>query len=129
MATAAISIVDRLIQLATVTERNRQRFFKVLIEPLYLDGEQIAKDYMTLLAELIHRIDQAKELREIVEWLESRRTSFQPLRTKVRALIQDGFLEHEDKCRSKSLALFRKGLWGLMKGGVPALDDGLFQIG
>jgi len=29
----------------------------------------------------------------------------------------------EDKRRNKSLVLFTKGLWGLMKGGVSAVED------
>jgi Na+-transporting NADH:ubiquinone oxidoreductase subunit NqrC len=123
MATTAVSIVDRLIQLATVRERNREKYFKNFIEPLYVDGEQIAKDYMNLLAELIHRIGQANDCREIADWLEARRTTFQPLRIKVRALIQDGFMERKEKRKSESLALFKKGLWGLMKGGVSAVED------
>jgi hypothetical protein len=123
MATAAVSIIDRLIQLATVRERNREKYFNNFIEPLYVDGEQIAKDYLSLLAELIHRIGQARDCREIAEWLEAKRTTLQPLRVKVRALIEDGFLASEDKRRNKSLALFRKGLWGIMKGGVSAVED------
>ena len=124
MATAAVSIVDRLIQLATVRERNREKYFKNFIEPLYVDGEQIAKDYMSLLTELIHRIEQANDGREIVEWLESRRTTFQPLRVKVRALIQEGFMNREGKDTNTTVGLFKKGLWGLMKGGASAAESG-----
>ena len=123
MGTAAISIVDRLIQLATLRERNREKYFNNFIEPLYRDGEQIAGDYMALLAELTHRIAEADDCQEITKWLEEKRTTLQPLRMKVRALIADGFMAHEDKRSNRSVALFRKGLWGLMKGGVSAVED------
>jgi hypothetical protein len=124
MASAAISIVDRLIQLATVREKNREKYFKNFIEPLYLDGEQIAKDYMSLLTELIHRIGQANDGREIVEWLETKRTALQPLRTKVRALIGEGFMKPRKEPVGDAAALFMKGLWELLKGGISSIDGG-----
>lgn len=124
MATAALAIVDRLIQLASVREKNKERFFNNFVEPLYIAGEQIAKDYMGLLAELIQRVQHADDCLGIVEWLEARRTTFKPVRDRVRALAQDESWEREDKRRGKSLALFSKGLWGLMKGGVSAVEDG-----
>jgi hypothetical protein len=124
MGNAAISIVDRLIQLATVRERNREKYFNNFIEPLYRDGEQIASDYMGLLAELTYRITQADDWREIIKWLEEKRATLQPLRMKVRALIADGIMAREDKRSNRSVALFKKGLWGLMKGGVSAVEDG-----
>ena len=122
MVNEAVSIVDRLIQLATVRERNREKLFNNFIEPLYRDGEQIAKDYMTLLAELTHRIRRASGAPEIIDWLEERRAALQPLRVKVRALIDEQFMlrefmEREKKHNIDSFYLFRKGLWGLMKGG------------
>jgi hypothetical protein len=124
MATAAVSIIDRLIQLATVRERNKERYFRNFIEPLYADGEKIAEDYIGLLTELSHRIGQATDNSEIAEWLEARRASLQPLRVKVRALIQDRFMEHGKDTKGKAVALFQKGLWGLMKGGVSVTEDG-----
>jgi hypothetical protein len=48
----------------------------------------------------------------------------QPLRIKVRALIEDGFMEREPKGRRTALKLFKKGLWGLMKGGASAAEGG-----
>jgi hypothetical protein len=124
MAAAALSIIDRLIQLINVREKNREKYFKNFIEPLYLDGEQIAKDYMGLLTELAHKIGDAKTGREIAEWLETRRTTLQPVRDKVRALMENGFMEREDKAPGDALVLFKKGLWGLMKGGVSAVGRG-----
>lgn len=124
MASAALSIVDRLIQLATVREKNREKYFKAFIEPLYIDGEQIARDFMSLMAELIHRIRQAKDSNEIVQWLEERRTVYQPLRIKVRALIEDRFMAKENGKESDAMALFKMGLWGLMKGGASWAENG-----
>jgi len=124
MATVAISIVDRLIQLATVREKNREKYFRNFIEPLYLDGEVIAKDFLALMAELIHRIRQADKPREVVEWLEERRAAFQPLRVKVRALIEERFMVGGDRRESDAVVLFKNGLWGLMRGGASWAEDG-----
>jgi hypothetical protein len=109
MASAAISIADRLIQLASMREKNRGKYFKNFIEPLYLEGEQIAKDYMGLLTELSHRLDRANDNREVVEWLETKRTVLQPLRAKVRALIDDGAMEREKERDDENVKLLRKG--------------------
>jgi len=124
MASAALSLVDRLIQLATVRAKNREKYFNNFIEPLYSDGEQIAKDYMALLTELIHRIAQARDSREIAVWLEEKRSAFQPLRIKVRALIEGEFMRRESPDEKDSITLFKTGLWGLMKGGASWEDEG-----
>jgi hypothetical protein len=86
--TAALSIIDRVIQLLTLRERNRERFFSNFIEPLYRDAEPVAKDYMALLTELDHKI-QEKTLKENIVWLEERRAAYRPVRMKLRALLQD----------------------------------------
>jgi len=120
MVEVAVSLVDRLIQLATVRERNKEKYFSSFIEPVYRDAEQIARDYMTLFAELIHRLATAKETASVIEWLEERRSGFQPVRMKVRALLDEG-LEYDTK---EPLDKFRKGIWGLMKGGMSLLEEG-----
>ncbi len=120
MLETALSLIDRLIQLATAKERNKERFFNNFIGPLYNDAEQIARDYMILFAELIHRLAKDEEAASIVEWLEERRTKFQPIRMKVRALLEEG-LNYGEKA---SLDKFRRGVWGLMKGGISLMEDG-----
>jgi hypothetical protein len=79
---------------------------------------------MGLMAELIQRIQHASDGRGIVDWLEARRTTLKPVRDRVRALTRDGFLERDDTSTGESLSLFIKGLWGLMKGGVSAVEGG-----
>src|SRR5438045_661419 len=83
---AALSIIDRIIQLFTVRERNREKFFNSFIEPLYKDAEPVAKDYMMLLAELAHKIED-EPVEEVIAWLEERRAAYQPLRMKLRAVL------------------------------------------
>lgn len=124
MATAALSLIDRLIQLSTVRERNREKYFTTFIEPLFRDGELIAKDYMLLLAELGRRISDADEARDIVAWLEARRVENKALREKVRELLRDGLPERSRIHKNESVALFKKGLWGLMKGAASVVEDG-----
>lgn len=108
----SISLIDRLIQLATVRERNRERFFNNFIEPVYRDGEQIAKDYLALLAELQSRIAEARDLRDLVNWLELKRTTLQPLRAKVRALVDGPAIVGKSKRVNDNVVLFERGLWG-----------------
>lgn len=124
MATAAVSIIDRLIQLATVRERNRERFFKNFVEPLYTDGEKIAQDYMALLTDLIHLIADAQDARKIIEWLETRRMALKPLRDKVREVIRENPSALKNERGSKELKLLKQGLWGVMRGAASAVEDG-----
>ena len=76
----ALSIIDRLIQLLTVKERNREKVFSNYIEPLYRDAEPVAKDYMSLMVELKHRLETATSVTELVNWLEERRVAYQAIR-------------------------------------------------
>src|SRR6185437_10488413 len=122
MAAAAISLIDRLIQLLSVREKNRERYFKNFIEPLYIDAEKIAADYMKLLIELIHRIDDSGNGREIVEWLEVRSVDLQPVRVKIRAMIKDGSMQ-EQADSDEWVGLFCKGLWGLLRGSISSVSD------
>ena len=116
----ALSLIDRLIKLTTVRERNKEKYFNTFIEPLYEDAEGIARDYMVLFADLIHRLAHEEDVTALIEWLEERRTAFQPVRMKVRALIEEG-LRYEEK---GSLDKFKRGIWGLMKGGLSLVEDG-----
>jgi hypothetical protein len=84
MLEVAVSVVDRLIQLATVRERNKEKYFNNFVEPLYKDAEQVARDYMALFSELTHRLEKAENTGSVIDWLEERRTTFQPLRMKMR---------------------------------------------
>jgi hypothetical protein len=86
---AAISIIDRLIHLLTLKERNREKFFNNFIEPLYRDAEPVAKGHMGLLAELSHRLERAGSTDDLIPWLEQRRTSYQAVRMKIRALLEN----------------------------------------
>lgn len=125
MATAAISIVDRLIQLLNVRQQNRAKFFHDFIDPLFQDGERIASDYLAMLNELKSRVASASDdPAEILDWIEERRADLQPLRIKVRALIDGHDSMGRGKHKSTNLVLFRKGLWGVMKGAVSTIEDG-----
>jgi hypothetical protein len=48
MLELSVSIVDRLIQLLALGERNRKEHFHEFIEPLYKDAEVIVSDYFRL---------------------------------------------------------------------------------
>lgn len=124
LVTVSLSIIDRLIQLATVQERNRERYFRNFIEPLYLDGEEVAKDYVALLTELIQRIQKAQNAQEIVDWLEQRRATLKPLRDKLRATARRTSNRQELRTPVRAHARFHKGLWRLMEVGVGAVEDG-----
>jgi|CZKY01.1.fsa_nt_gi hypothetical protein len=114
---AAISIIDRLIQLLTTRERNREKYFNNLIEPLYRDAEVVARDYMALFAEFVQRLQTAATSKELILWLEQRRAAYQPVRMKIRALLADEALQKlSEKKSTAARTRFAKGLWGLLKG-------------
>jgi hypothetical protein len=121
---AALSIIDRLIQLLTLKERNREKFFNNFIEPLYRDAEPVAKDYMGLLAELSHRLERAESTDDLIPWLEERRTSYQAVRMKIRALLENPlFAEKPPVNEPTPLLRFTTGIWALMRGGTSLVDS------
>jgi hypothetical protein len=115
----AAAIINRLIQLVSVREKNRERFFNNFIEPLYRDGESAAKDYMSLLAEFFHRIETATAVAELTSFLKERRTAYQPVRMKIRAFLKNPALQNSGGAKSlDSIDQFADGLWGIMRGGA-----------
>ena len=48
MIEAAIRIIDRIIQLKTIREKNAEKYFNNSINPLYEDAEVVVKDYLKL---------------------------------------------------------------------------------
>jgi hypothetical protein len=82
-----------LIQLLNTRERDREKYFNNLIEPLYRDAEVVARDYMVLFAELVQRLQTAATTKELILWLEQRRAAYQPVRMKIRALLADEALQ------------------------------------
>jgi hypothetical protein len=121
---AALSIIDRLIQLLTLRERNREKEFNNFIDPLYRDAEPVAKDYMAIFTELAHRLEKASNVDEVIAWLEERRAAYQPVRMKLRALLTDPSLIEASRAKDpEPLLRFTKGLWGLMKGGALLVEN------
>ena len=120
MFEVALPIIDRLIQLATVREKRKQYFFNNYIEPLYRDAESIVRDYDQLLTEIIQQIRSASDTLAVITWMDDRRRTLLPIRTKVRALLSDNTKFDS----SAALDRFKKGVWGLLKGGVALLDEG-----
>jgi hypothetical protein len=121
---AAISIIDRLIQLLTLKERDREKFFNNFVEPLYRDAEPVAKDYMGLLAELSHRLEKAESINDLIPWLEERRTSYQAVRMKIRAVLKNPLFEEKGPVREPTpLLRFTTGIWALMRGGTSLVDN------
>jgi hypothetical protein len=119
MIDASITVIDRLVQLLTVRERNREKQFLNIIEPLYQDTQAIMGDYTALFVELISQLEQDHDIPEIIRWIEARRMAFLPLRVKVRA-----FLDTFDSREQESMDRFQKGIWGVMKGGLSLVQEG-----
>jgi hypothetical protein len=112
MIDAGVRIIDRLIQLLQTKEKRKEKYFNNFVEPLYKDAETIIKDYNTLFIELISKIEKAEDSTEIIRWIEERRVTYLPLRTKVKALLSDenGTNAHTGK--------FERGIWFIMTGGL-----------
>jgi hypothetical protein len=72
MLELGISIVDRLIQLLALSERNRKERFHEFIDPLYKDAEVIVNDYFKLFGELIVRLKSAKSAEDVIDWIENK---------------------------------------------------------
>lgn len=86
---------------------------------MYRDAELIVNDYMGLFVELISKLESADDIPALIRWIEERRMAFLPLRMKARAFL------YRIEVRSESpLDTFRKGIWGLMKGGLSFVEEG-----
>ena len=114
---AAIAVISRLIQLLHIRERNREKYFNTQIEPLYRAAEIVARDYMSLFAEFVQRLETATTSKELLLWLERRRADYQPVRMKIRTLLDDeAFQKLSQKKSTAARIRFAKGIWGLLKG-------------
>jgi len=122
MVDIGLSVLDRLIQLLTVRERNREKYFQQFIDPLYKDAEGIVNDYVGLFGELIELLTNADSTEEVVAWIEQRRLKMLPLRIKVRALLENNAVDSEKV--PEAYRLFVQGLWGVMKGGISLVEEG-----
>ena len=124
MIDTAKNVIDLFIQLFTIKERNKEKYFNNYIEPLYKDAELIANDYFGLFNELLSRLETEEEVYDIIKWIEERRMSFLLIRVKVRALLKVFDIQKE-----KSMNKFQKGVWGLMKGGLSFVEEGHSRMG
>jgi len=122
MVDIGLSIVDRLIQLLTIRQRNREAYFNQFIEPLYRDAEGVVNDYVALFGDLIELLKKADSTEEVIAWIEQRRLKMLSLRMKMRALLDNNTVD-PDKVPEAS-RMFVQGLWGVMKGGISLVEDG-----
>src|SRR5437660_2079694 len=121
MIEASITIVDRLIQLVTARERNKEKYFNNFVEPLYRDAEAIIKDYTSLFVELIAKLERSDEVPDVIKWIEERRMLYLPVRIKTRALLRE--LKFSGR-KKESISRFEKGISGVMEGGLSLFDEG-----
>ena len=111
MIDAGVRIIDRLIELITVKEKNKEKRFNNLIEPLYRDAEVIVKDYTDLFMGLIKRLESSAEVAEVITWIEDRRMLYLPIRIKVRALLRELDLRHSDSASASPTRGWMAGYW------------------
>ena len=114
-----ITLIDKLVQLINSRQKNKERYFREYVEPMYYDAEAIMNDYTTLFGKLIADLKSKEDVHAITVWLEERRLQFLPLRIKVRALLR--VLPGNNKA---SMDVFQKGIWGLMRGGMSLTEEG-----
>ncbi len=129
----ALRIIDYLIKLIEARKRDHRQDFEILVEPVFKDAEAVAKDYFQVLSELARRIEEAKDIPQVIQWLEERRVAYLPVRMKMRAYLRsfsyrrlDG-LANEAKPQSKDRDKFVTGIQALLFGGLSLVEDG--QIG
>lgn len=127
MVDAAVKIVDRLIQLLSLQERNREKYFQNFVDPLFHDAELVVHDYIALFRELISQLEKGDSVSEIVKWLEERRLELLPVRIKLRAFLTHMSYDRQRKLEA-SMDRFQKGIWGLMKGGLSLVEEGHSQL-
>jgi hypothetical protein len=126
MLELGVSIVDRLVQLLALRERNRKEYFHEFIDPLYKDAEVIVNDYFRLFGELIVRLKGADSADEVIDWIEQRRQDMRSVRIKVRELLKDASFSAGKV--PEEYRVFARGLWGVMKGGASLVEDGHAQL-
>lgn len=84
----ALRIIDYLIKLVDARKRDHQLDFETYTEPVFKDAEAVAKDYFTVLSELIRRVEQAEDIPPVIRWLEERRVAYLPVRMKIRVYLE-----------------------------------------
>jgi len=120
MFDAAVKIADKLIQLLSLRERNREKYFENFVEPLFHDAEIVFKDYIALITELIRRLNEEDDVSAVITWLEERRLELLPVRIKLRSMVARGIGIRRDGIGH----LFEHGIVCLMRGGLSIVEEG-----
>lgn len=122
MVEVGIALVDNLYKIFSIKTKHDEKYFYSFIEPMFKDAEMVMNNYTSLLNELISKLEMDEEMISIIKWLRLKRIEFQPLRMKMRVLL-------EQKSYKIELAEeFQKGIWGLLKGGLQLSSYGHYGM-
>jgi hypothetical protein len=119
MIDASLRLLDKLIELLNMRQKNKERYFAAVVEPMFQDAELIVKDYVTLFGDLIAKLEKGRNVSEVTRWIEERRLSLLPVRIKTRTLLEEGGIG-----QSQQMSTFEQGIWGLLKGGLSLVEEG-----
>lgn len=95
MLEALLSVIDRLIQLKEYRNRRFRLVFKEIVEPAFNDLLRVHGDYIRMFQETLALLPDAstdrgaeynQRVRSALEYLEDKRTEFEPVRDKLRTL-------------------------------------------
>jgi len=118
----ALKVIDRLVELGKLPERNRKKYLDETVQPLYDDAEVVVSDYIGLFRDLIRRLKEGQNIQEIIDWLELRRLEIMPVRIKLRSYLEN--MDDPKFHTNEPMDRFKAGIWRLMRGGISLVELG-----
>lgn len=123
-----LKLIDYLLKLSKKRSETAGKYFEDYVAPTFGASQIVFEDYLNLLYEVKRKVENGVERSEIARFLEDGRIKYLAVRIKLRAIIAQYNMEHEQgdrlhKIRRHALPKFESGILGLLRGGLATFEN------
>ena len=116
MLDAFVKLLDSVIKLVDLRQKNRREYFDQYVQPTFELAEAVYKDYRLLLRGLREMVRGGESVARIIDFLDARREELLPIRRRLSAFVAR-------RAREGRAVEFEAGILGLLSGASSALHD------